>query len=140
MVAVVHRRGRASARRLVGPLEYAVLQALWHSSPASVGDVQERVNAGRDDELAYTTVMTVLTRLHDKGLLERVKQGRGYDYTPRFTEAELVEHLGRLEVDGLLERFGPVAVSQFAEALRDTDPVLLRQLVELAGQEPDHAG
>lgn len=133
------RRARASARQLVGPLEYEVLQALWQSSPASVGDVQDRLNDGRDDELAYTTVMTVLTRLHDKGLLERVKQGRGYDYTPRFTEPELVEHLGRLEVDGLLQRFGPVAVSQFAEALRDSDPVLLRQLLELAGEEAEDA-
>lgn len=122
-----------SARELVGPLEYEVLRALWDRSPASVGEVQERLNARRDAALAYTTVMTVLTRLHEKGLVARAKNGRGYDYSPRFTEAELVEHLGRREIEVLLDRFGPVAVSQFAAALRDTDPELLRQLADLAG-------
>lgn len=137
---VAHRRGRATARQLVGPLEFEVLRALWDSSPASVGDVLDRLNASRDDQLAYTTVMTVLTRLHEKGVLERAKRGRGYDYTPRFTEPELVEHLGRREVDGLLERFGPVAVSQFALALQDGDPALVRQLRELVEQEGDDRG
>lgn len=134
------RRRRASAQHLLGPLEYEVLSILWGSSPASVGDVRERLNAPRDDELAYTTVMTVLSRLHDKGLLDREKQGRGFDYVPMFTEPELVEHLGRQEIDGLLERFGRVAVSQFAQALRDSDPELLRRLVELADQEADDVG
>lgn len=137
-VAVAHRSGRASAQQLVGSLEFAVLDALWNSSPASVGDVRGRLNANRDDELAYTTVMTVLTRLHDKELVERTKRGRGYDYTPCFTESELVAHLGRQEVDGLLDRFGPVAVSQFAAALQDSDPILVRQLLELVeGEDGD---
>lgn len=134
------RRGGASARRLVGPLEYEVLQVLWLSAPANVGDVQRRLNAGREDNLAYTTVMTVLTRLNDKHLVERAKRGRGYDYAPRFTETELVAHLGRQEIDGLLDRFGPVAVSQFAAALQDSDPTLVRQLLELVeGEDADNA-
>lgn len=126
---------RVSAQELVGPLEYEVLRALWGRSPASVGDVQDRLNTSRHDELAYTTVMTVLSRLHEKGLLDRTKQGRGYDYTPRFTEPGLVEHFSRQEVADVLKRYGSVAVNQFAQALRDSDPELLRELKAVADQE-----
>lgn len=127
-----------SAEAFLGPLEYAAMSALWAESPASVSVVLEHVNAGRDgrDQLAYTTVMTVLGRLHEKGLLQRVKAGRGYDYTPRFSEEALVEHLGRQQVDELVDRFGAVALTQFAAALRDRDPALLDQLTRLAAREP----
>lgn len=141
MARLVRRRSRTpSAEALLGPLEYAAMSALWTESPASVNVVLKRINARRDDgdQLAYTTVMTVLGRLHDKGLLDRVKAGRGYDYTPRFSEPALIEHLGRQQVDELVDRFGAVALTQFAAALRDRDPALLDQLTQLAARErPD---
>jgi predicted transcriptional regulator len=122
-----------TAEGLLGPLEYEVLRALWADSPASVPAVLERLNGGRghEQQLAYTTVMTVLTRLHEKGLLDRTRRGRGYEYRPRYTEPRLVEHLGRREVDDLVDRYGRVALAQFASALHDADPELLRQLHEL---------
>lgn len=125
---------RPSARGLIGPLEYEVLAALWADAPASVAQVRTRLNTvrARDDQLAHTTVMTVLTRLHDKGLVDRARRGRGYDYTPRFDEPGLVEHLGRQEVAGLLDRYGEVAVAQFAAVLQDVDPTLVERLRQLA--------
>jgi predicted transcriptional regulator len=87
--------------------------------------------------LAYTTVMTVLARLHDKGLVQRERRGRGYDYTASFDEAGLVEHLGRREVQDLLERYGEVALAQFAAAIDRADEQLVRRLREVAG---DHDG
>lgn len=128
------RRGKAvSARALLGPLEYAALEALWEGAPANVGAVRKRINRDRgpDGQLAYTTVMTVLSRLHDKGLAERTKVGRSYDYTPSFSEAGLVDHLGRQEVDELVGRYGVVALAQFADVLRDADPQLLARVVAL---------
>ena len=133
------RRRRPSAQPLLGSLEYAVLTELWRRFPASVGDVLESINAQRDesDQLAYTTVMTVMARLHDKDILSREKQGRGYQYRPRYTEEQLVEELGREEVEQLLERFGGVALAHFATALGDADPEQLRRLTELASEQPD---
>jgi predicted transcriptional regulator len=132
------RRTASSAKGLLGPLEYEVMRALWKKAPASVSAVLDRINARRTVEpLAYTTVMTVLARLHEKGLLERVKAGRGYDYTPRFDEPELVAHLSRQEVAGLVSRYGEVAIAQFAETLQGADPDLLRRLVALAEEEPN---
>ncbi|MFP4636281.1 MAG: BlaI/MecI/CopY family transcriptional regulator [Nitriliruptoraceae bacterium] len=123
-----------SAERLLGTLEYEVMRALWQTAPASVHAVREQVNRRRsgDAQLAYTTVMTVLARLHDKGVVDRERRGRGYDYTPAFDEAQLVEHLGRREVSELLDRYGEVALAQFAAALEQADPQLLRRLRDSA--------
>lgn len=131
------RRRRPSAQPLLGSLEYAVLSDLWRRFPASVGDVLESINAPRDesDHLAYTTVMTVMARLHDKGILSREKQGRSYRYRPRYTEEQLVEELGREEVEQLVARYGGVALAHFATALRDADPELLKRLADLAGEK-----
>lgn len=122
-----------TAEGLLGPLEYEVLRALWSHSPAGVPAVLERLNGrrGHGQQLAYTTVMTVLTRLYEKGLVDRTRRGRGYDYHPRYTEQGLVEHLGRREVDDLVDRYGRIALAQFASALQDADPELLRQLRDL---------
>ena len=138
MTVAARRRKRPSdASALLGSLEYAAMQALWNGAPASVKTVLARINDGRtrQAELAYTTVMTVLSRLHEKGLLDRAKAGRGYEYTPRFDEDQLVEHLGQQEVAELLDRYGTVALSQFAAALGEADPRTLRRITELSRAE-----
>ncbi len=126
--------GEASAAGLLGPLEYAVMQALWAASPASVPTVLDAVNEQRrtDESLAYTTVMTVLSRLYDKGLAVRDRRGRGYEYTPRFSEAGLIAHLSEREVRGLLDRYGEVALAQFAAAIDRADERLVARLRDAA--------
>ncbi len=124
-----------SAEGLLGPLEYAAMRALWAEAPVGVPRVLAELNAGRTsgEQLAYTTVMTVLSRLHHKGLVGRERRGRGYAYTPRFDEPALVEHLGRRAVDEVLQRYGEVALAQFAAAIEDADEDLLRRLRDVAG-------
>ena len=64
----------------VGPLELEVIGALNKAGEQSVAQIQEMLKkAGHD--LAYTTVMTVLVRLHQKGLVTREKNGRQFFYT-----------------------------------------------------------
>lgn len=128
------------ARGFLGSLEHEAMVALWMSSPASVATVRARINDRRADDtrLAYTTVMTVLARLYDKGLVSRTRRGRAYDYTPMFDEVQLVEHLSRRDVDGLLERYGgPILLAQFAAAVEQADPQLLDQLRALVQRDKD---
>lgn len=74
------------SRRAAGALESAVLAVLWQASePLSPGEVRERL--GRDEalggaELSYSTVVTILTRLHEKNALSRERDGRAYRYAP----------------------------------------------------------
>jgi BlaI family transcriptional regulator, penicillinase repressor len=65
----------------LGPLESAIMRALWDTSePLKVSEVTERLAYPRD--LAYTTVMTVLTILCRKGLARRDRNGRAWRYAP----------------------------------------------------------
>ena len=65
----------------VGPLEMKTLGVLNAEAGASVSDVQSRLKSQGQD-LAYTTVMTVLARLYKKGLVTRQKDGRQFRYSP----------------------------------------------------------
>ena len=113
-----------------GPLERRVLEGLWdRQEPASVRDVHPAF-----PEIAYTTLMTTMDRLHRKGVLDRVKRGRAFFYTPRFTRAQFES--GRV-ADALKAAFAGEAtalkplLSFFVEAVGDHDRKLLDELESL---------
>ncbi|WP_326646234.1 BlaI/MecI/CopY family transcriptional regulator [Streptosporangium sp. NBC_01755] len=65
--------------RGLGELESTIMERLWsYHRPASVREVLEDLR--RDRDIAYTTVMTVMDKLHKKGLLRRKPVGRAYVY------------------------------------------------------------
>jgi predicted transcriptional regulator len=71
----------AQARRpkkQLTPLELRIMQVLWASGPLPVQEVQQRLG----DELAYTTVQTMLNVLQRKGHVARSLVGRAYEYRP----------------------------------------------------------
>ena len=73
-------------RRPTGGLEQEVLLQLWAlGRPATPAEVLDAL----DDDLAYTTVMTILTRLWQKRLVARKRRGRAFAYEPVVSEAEL---------------------------------------------------
>ncbi len=68
----------ATSRNDFGPLESEAMAAIWRADePVAVRDVVEALNEGRAEPLAYTTVMTVMSRLAGKKVLSRRKAGRG---------------------------------------------------------------
>jgi predicted transcriptional regulator len=72
-------------RRDSGDLERQVLEVLWAAErPLTAGEVNDAVPG----DLAYTTVMTVLTRLWRKRILMRRRAGRAYAYVPRLGREE----------------------------------------------------
>jgi len=107
------------ARRAAGALEAEVLGILREAGgPLSPGEVRHRVASGQGGELSYSTVVTIVSRLHDKGLLARQRAGRGFTYTP-VDEAS-------------------VAASQMTQALgsgTDHDAVLTRFVSRLSGRD-----
>ena len=63
---------QGGAGSMLGPLEAEVMAVLWRAgAPLPVREVAAELNAGRDAALAYTTVMTVMSRLAGKGILAR---------------------------------------------------------------------
>src|SRR5260370_38185795 len=75
-------------RRAAGTVESEVLAILRGAGgPLSPGEVRQRLAAGQEasgrrEELSYSTVVTIVSRLHAKGLLARQRAGRGFTYTP----------------------------------------------------------
>jgi len=118
----------ATADRELGPLERRLLESLWRQGgEASVRDV-----ARRYPELAYTTLMTTLDRLHRKGVLARRREGRAYLYKPRLTRDEFERRRAERAVGALLENAaGPAlapALSFFVDAVSERDAALLDEL------------
>lgn len=108
-----------SEEKFLGPLEAAVMERLWKRGSATVRDVVE--DLGRTRALAYTTVMTIMTRLHTKGLLARDRDGKTYVYRPACTREEHRERLSRDLVRGLVDEFGELALAHFAAELDGVD-------------------
>jgi len=76
-------------------LELQIMQVIWKRGTSNVSEVQE----GLEQQLAYTTVQTMLNILHRKGKLKRKLQGRAYEYSATVTEAKALSHAVRDLVD-----------------------------------------
>jgi len=114
-----------SDRRPVGALETAVLECLWAAGePMTPRQVLEAV----DSDLAYTTVVTILTRLTDKGLVERERQGKVYLYQPVMSEADLVA--GRMAAALAAAGDRRATLSRFVEGMSKREARALRALLD----------
>ncbi len=124
-----HRRPR---RRGHGELEAQVLSALREADgPATAGWVRERLGAG----LAYTTVITILTRLLAKAAVTRERSGRSFVWTPVSDQAGLAAHKMRKLLDGESDR--EAVLASFVTSLDPDDEKLLRDLLGQAEDESD---
>ncbi len=115
------------AGRGLGPLESEVMGVLWRAdTPLAVRDVVAQLNVGRDAPLAYTTVMTVMTRLTSKKVLGRSRPGRRFVYAP------LAADSAEIAVRSVLDQFGDAALARFVERV-ELDARLRNRLKRLMG-------
>ncbi|MBD0744532.1 BlaI/MecI/CopY family transcriptional regulator [Streptomyces sp. CBMA152] len=122
-------QGGRARRRGQGELEAQVLAALRRAAePVTAGWVRERIGG----PLAYTTVVTILSRLHAKQSVTRERSGRSFVWAPAADEAGLAALRMRRVLDGEPDR-GAVLAS-FLTTLSPDDERLLRTLLWAAGQ------
>jgi predicted transcriptional regulator len=133
---MARRRGTtASGSRAPAPLhvlEAEVMEELWRSGESSVRALMERLNKRTDKDRAYTTYMTVMARLHKKGLLVRRREGKGDHYAPAYERDEYMALRAGSEVDSLVSQYGEVALAYFARHMAELDPARRRALQRLA--------
>jgi len=121
--------GEKLSRKDFGPLESEVMGVVWRAGrPVAVREVVDDLNESRAEPLAYTTVMTVMSRLAEKDTLSRRKVGRGYVY-----EANAPDAAG-IAVKDVLRAYGDVAVAHFIDEAR-ADPSLRRRLQRLLDED-----
>jgi predicted transcriptional regulator len=119
----------AGSRREAGELESEVLAALWAGQQAMT---PAAVLARLHGALAYTTVMTTLARLFEKGLVDRRRAGRGYAYSPKVGEAALAARRFRAVLDRGHDR--SAVLQGFVSELSPDEANMLRRL--LADEQP----
>lgn len=128
-----------AARRAAGALESEILGILRQASgPLSPGEVRQQLAAAQQGEsqqgeLSYSTVVTIVSRLHAKGLLTRQRVGRGFTYTP-VDEASLAASRMRHALGTGTDR-GAV-LSRFVSGLSGRDARLLSRLLAGDGDPP----
>ena len=109
----------------MGALEHDVLVQLWAMPDGGTpADVLEALG----DDLAYTTVMTILSRLYQKDLVDRERRGRAYLYRPKLSEAELTANRMREHMVGSSDK--KEVLSHFVDGLSARDARTLRALLD----------
>lgn len=112
---------------LLGPLETEVMETVWRLGETTVRDVHADLALRRD--LAYTTIMTTMTRLASKGLLHRDTTGLAHRYVPTVSREQYAKSTVTSVVDWLVDSFPEPAMSYFVDVIDDgADPAVLSAL------------
>lgn len=102
-----------------------MLAALWVAAqPLTPGEVRQELG----ETLAYSTVVTILSRLHAKGVLTRTRRGRAYAYAPVADEPGLAARRMHEVLDSEFDR--RTVLARFVSDLSPADELLLRGLLE----------
>lgn len=111
------------ARRPI--LENAVMDLLWDRGEWMI---PMEVRAGLERVVAPTTVATVLTRLHEKGRVERRKRGKAFEYRATQRREEYVASVMQQALDRSHDR--PLALLEFIDRLPDDDRSRLQKILK----------
>ena len=95
--------GKRGLRKVLGDLEHDIMAVLWDGGEATVRQVHDQL--GKRREIAYTTVMTVMSRLSTKGLLGKSRSGNAFVYTPAYTREQFTQFSLKQVFSGLLRDF-----------------------------------
>ena len=124
--------GEPGVETMLGPLAGRIIRIVLTNDEVSVREVAEALARSPAQAPAYTTVMTIMTRLHERGLLDRVKRGKSFVYRAAMDENAMTDELSRRAVDQLLATYGTSAMRQFAAHLGDLEPSARDALIGLA--------
>jgi BlaI family penicillinase repressor len=114
-----------TASPVLTKLELQIMQVLWKHGAGTVTDVQQ----GLEQQLAYTTVQTMLNILERKGRLTRTLRGRAFEYAPTVTEAKASSHAVRDLIDRMFGGSSEELVMSLIKS-RQIDPKKLAALTK----------
>jgi predicted transcriptional regulator len=113
-------------------LELQIMQVIWKLGPSNVNAVQ----AGLEQQLAYTTVQTMLNILQKKGKLKRKLRGRAYIYSATVSEERALGHAVRDLVDRMFGGSSEELVMSLIKS-REIDLERLAELSRQTGRQMD---
>lgn len=120
-------------RKILGELETDIMELVWERGEATVRDIHDRLQ--HDRKIAYTTVMTVMSRLSDKGLLEKRKEGAAHVYRPIHSRSEFTKTTVKKVISELLSDFSSPTIAGFLDSIEEIDEQKLDELERLIEQK-----
>jgi predicted transcriptional regulator len=119
-----------SAHPTLTPHELAIMKVIWRLEKATVRDVYEALRSKRD--IAYTTVMTMMKILEDKGYLKKVRVERAYEYRPAQPRQQVVGAMVRDFLDRVFDGAAAPLLMHLAKdaKLSRADKELIRRMSE----------
>ena len=129
--------GARGAALVLGELQTEVLEALWREPGLTVNEVEGRLRRRR--EIAHTTVLTTLDRMHAGGYLLREKKGKAFVYSPRYTREEFERGVAQEVIGALLGQLTGPAISAFVDLVGD-DAAALDRLEEVIREKRREKG
>ncbi len=123
------------SKKLLGSLEAEVMECMWEVDEATVQHVVTVINGQRP--IAYTTIMTVMGHLVDKGLLTRTTEGKKYLYKVAQNREEFLRTTSQNMVRRVLNDFGDLAIAGFMGEISKAKPEKLEELRDLLQEVVD---
>ncbi|OXM87239.1 BlaI/MecI/CopY family transcriptional regulator [Paenibacillus rigui] len=120
------KTNESGLNRFFGTLEAKIMDILWAGPEMAIKDVQHRLE--REKQVNFNTVMTVMNRLVEKGILEKRIEGRSFLYRPVVSKDQFLDNQSKELTHELIEEFGPLVVNHMLDALEEADPVLMEKL------------
>lgn len=121
----------SSIIQVLGELEKEVMDVVWkNSSPVTVREVLERISRKR--KVAYTTVMTIMTRLVAKGLLKRkLYDNKAYTYQVVYSKEKFLTKTSKQIIKNFISNFGESAIAHFAQEIEKIPADKRRRLLKM---------
>lgn len=110
------------------------MEEVWRrQDEVSVREVRDALNTRRGSrKRAYTTIMTIMSRLDRKGLLRHRRQGKTYLYRPVVSREEYRDARAAGEIEELVSNYGDLALTHFARQMGKLDPKRQAKLRRMA--------
>ncbi len=108
------------------------MNIVWKLGVASVRDVLLKLN--KDRHLAYTTIMTIMVRMVDKGALVRKLKGSTYFYRPKKSKEIFIAASVHNIFSSAVASFGSEAVVYFAKEIQNLSPRKKKKLLNILGK------
>ena len=117
--------------QILGELEKEVMDVVWKSSsPVTVREVLGKI--GKKRKVAYTTVMTIMTRLTNKGLLIRKSDNsRAYAYQAVYSKEKFLTNVSKQIIKNFISIFGQAAVAHFVIEVKKLEPRKKQELLKI---------
>jgi predicted transcriptional regulator len=121
----------AKLKKILGPLEGDIMEVVWENGPTTVSAVHKELREHKD--IAYTTVMTTMSRLAKKNLLHQDRSSASYVYSAALTKEEFEKYVIADIIRALITDYGDIFVDCLVDTMNNLNSDSRERLRKAAG-------